>query len=328
MKAIVGYSAKEAVQWLHLGEPVALPTETVYGLAAPLSEETTIKKIYTLKRRPIENPLIVHVLNTQQLEEIAFVSTTASTLAENYWPGPLTLVLKKKDCVPNIVTGGLPSVAVRAPQAPLFREVISLLKEPLVAPSANTFQQLSPTTAQHVLQDLGSEISYILDGGPCTFGLESTILSLLDEEKPTLLRHGPITKEALESFLQKPIIDGTSIQVHLSPGLYKKHYSPKKPLYWVQRLEGFIPSKFYEKQFKENAAHVFLYPPQHKLQPNEYVLSPSKSLQEVATHLFKCLQTLDKENWSSIWIEKAPDYGIGKAINDRLSRAAHFNLTI
>jgi L-threonylcarbamoyladenylate synthase len=178
------------------------------------------------------------------------------------------------------------------------------------------------------LQDLGNELSYILDGGPCSFGVESTILSLLDEEKPTLLRHGPIIKEALESFLQKPIIDGTNTDAHLSPGLYKKHYSPQKPLYWVQQLEGFNPPEAYQKDFHVNAAHVFLYPPKHTLAAHEYVLSPNKSLEEVATHLFECLQQLDKEHWSSIWIEKAPDYGIGKAINDRLSRAAHINLTI
>lgn len=328
MKAIIGHSAQEAVRWLQLGEPVALPTETVYGLASPLSEVATIQKIYKLKQRPIENPLIVHVLSTQQLEEIAFVPSCAFALTENYWPGPLTLVLKKKDCVPSIVTGGLSSVAVRAPQTPFFREVISILKEPLVAPSANTFQHLSPTTAQHVLQDLGNELSYILDGGPCTFGVESTILSLLDEDKPTLLRHGPITKEALESFLKKPIIEGTSTEIHLSPGLYKKHYSPQKPLYWVQQLEGFIPPETYKKCFYENAAHVFLYPPKHMLASHEYVLSPTKSLEEVATHLFECLQKLDKKHWTSIWIEKAPNYGIGKAINDRLSRAAHIDLTI
>lgn len=328
MKAIVGHSAQEAAYWLQLGEPVALPTETVYGLAAPFSEVATIHKIYTLKRRPVENPLIVHVLDIQQLEEIAFVPSSVFILAQNYWPGPLTFVLKKKACVPSIITGGLSSVAVRVPQAPLFREVISLLKEPLVAPSANTFQHLSPTTAQHVLQDLGNDLSYILDGGPCNFGVESTILSLLDEEKPTLLRHGPITKESLESFLKKPIIDGTSTHIHLSPGLYKKHYSPQKPLYWVDQIEGFNPPEAYKKCFYENAAHIFLYPPKHVLAPHEYVLSQNKSLEEVATHLFEYLQTLDKEKWESIWIEKAPDYGIGKAINDRLSRAAHFNLTV
>ena len=327
MKAIVGHSPQEAAHWLQLGEPVALPTETVYGLAAPLSEVATIQKIYKLKRRPTENPLIVHVLDVHQLEEIAFVPSSAFALAKKYWPGPLTLVLKKKDCIPSIVTGGLSSVAVRAPQAPLFREVISLLQEPLVAPSANTFQHLSPTTAQHVLQDLGNKLSYILDGGPCNFGVESTILSLLNEEKPTLLRHGPITKEALESFLQKTIIDGTSTEIHLAPGLYKKHYSPQKVLYWVEQLEGFNPPETYKKDFYQNAAHVFLYPPKHSPAPHEHILSPNKSLEEVATHLFECLQKLDKEHWDAIWIEKAPNYGIGKAINDRLSRATHIDLT-
>lgn len=327
MKAIIGGSAKEAARWLQLGEPVALPTETVYGLAAPLSAISTIKKIYTLKQRPNENPLIVHVLDKQQLDVIAFIPSSALGLIEHFWPGPLTLVLRKKDCVPSIVTGGLPSVAVRAPQAPLFREVIALIKEPLVAPSANTFQQLSPTTAQHVFQDLGDKLSYILDGGPCNFGVESTIVSFLDETNPVLLRPGPIAKEILESCLGRSISEISDTQVHLSPGLYKKHYSPRKPLYWIQQLENFNPPQAYKEQFIKNAAHVFLYPPQRMLLSHEYVLSPSKNLQEVAAHLFDCLQVLDQGQYESIWIEKAPDYGMGKAINDRLRRAAHVDLT-
>ena len=240
METIIGTSVEEAVYWLKRGEPVALPTETVYGLAAPLFSEETIRKIYVVKQRPTNNPLIVHVLNFEQLSGIAETMPSAQALAERFWPGPLTLVLKKKACVSDVVTAGQPCVALRCPQAPLFRRAIDLTGEPLVAPSANRFQHVSPTTAMHVLHDLGGSIPYILDGGACTFGLESTILSLLDEKQPTLLRYGPITVEELEAFLNRSLITPSGViseqKPHLAPGLYKKHYSPQTPLYLVKNL--------------------------------------------------------------------------------------------
>ena len=227
--------------------------------------------------------------------------------------------------MPACVTAGQPSVAVRCPSSSLFRAVIELMGEPLVAPSANRFQQVSPTSAQHVAQGMGDVVAYILDGGPCSFGLESTILSLVSEDQPTLLRQGPITQESLEAFLERPIQTLSSVPVkgvHLSPGLYKRHYSPKTPLYLVHDLEQFQVPIELRKTFEVGAAHVFLYPPCHLLASNEFVLSPKGDLSEVATSLFDCLQRLDNQQWQSIWMEKAPDAGIGKAINDRLSRAA------
>lgn len=330
MKTIVGTSVEEAVHWLKRGEPVALPTETVYGLAAPLFSEETIRKIYSVKQRPTNNPLIVHVSGFEQLKEIAETTPLVQVLTERFWPGPLTLVLKKKPCVSDIVTAGQPSVAVRCPQASLFRQAIVLTGEPLVAPSANRFQHVSPTTAMHVLNDLGGRIPYILDGGACTFGLESTIVSLLDEEQPTLLRYGPITAEVLEVFLQRPLITPSSViseqKPHLSPGLYKKHYSPQTPLYLVKNLADYVPPPRYKAIFENRAAHVFPFPPLRPLQGCEYVLSPNRDLNEAASHLFDCLQTLDTQGCRSIWAEAAPNEGIGRALNDRLSRAAHVDL--
>lgn len=330
MQAVIGSSADEAVFWLRKGEPVALPTETVYGLAAPLNQTDIIRKIYTLKQRPADNPLIVHVLDVPQLQTVAVCSPSVLRLTEEFWPGPLTLVLPKKQCVPDIVTAGQPSVAVRSPQTDLFRDVIRILGVPLVAPSANKFQHVSPTTAQQVYCDMGDVLSYILDGGACRFGLESTILSLLDEQHPKLLRFGPISKEILETFLGRTIDVATHVVSsgpHLSPGLYKKHYSPRTPLYWVDDLKQYHPSKDLSTIFKQNAAHVFLLPPGRVLQKNEFVLSEQGDLQESAQRLFAMLCELDAANYASIWIEKAPGQGIGNAINDRLSRAAHFDLT-
>lgn len=329
MQAVIGNSVDEAVFWLRQGEPVALPTETVYGLAAPLDRTDTIRKIYTFKQRPADNPLIVHVLNSLQLQEVAQCSSTALRLAEKFWPGPLTLVLPRKSCVPDIVTAGQSTVAVRAPQTALFRDVIQKLGVPLVAPSANKFQHVSPTTAQQVYRDMGNVLHYILDGGPCRFGVESTILSLLDEQHPQLLRYGPITKETLEAFLEQAIETLGHVPqtgARLSPGLYKKHYSPQTPLYLVDNLMHYQPSEDLCTVFWENAAHIFLFPPKRDLQKNEFVLSKQNDLQEVAARLFAVISELDTANYASLWIEKAPCGGIGNAINDRLSRAAHFDL--
>ena len=330
METLIGTSVEEAVRWLKRGEPVALPTETVYGLAAPLFSEETIRKIYAVKRRPSNNPLIVHVLNFEQLQTVAETTPLVQSLTERFWPGPLTLVLKKKPCVSDIVTAGQPSVAVRCPKAPLFRQAIALTGEPLVAPSANRFQQVSPTTAKHVWNALNGAIPYILDGGACAFGLESTIISLLDETQPMLLRYGPVTAEELEAFLKRPLYTPT-VPVgdrfpKLSPGLYKKHYSPQTPLYLVNKLADYIPPLRYKKIFEEHAVHVFLFPPSRPLENFERALSENHTLTEAAAGLFSCLQTLDTQGWQSIWIEAAPNEGIGRALNDRLTRAAHVDL--
>ena len=330
MSAVVGDSAERAVVCLKSGMPVALPTETVYGLAAPMSCPDVIERIYSLKQRPENNPLIVHVLDSVQLQRVAYVTPLVLRLVEAFWPGPLTLVLPKRSCVPDIVTAHQDSVAVRSPQNPFFRRVIELIDEPLVAPSANKFQHVSPTTAQHVLEDMGDVLEYILDGGPCNFGVESTILSLLDEGKPTILRFGPIAKEEIERFLGRTVLVASPIKsdaVHLSPGLYKKHYSPRTPLYLVKSLDKYTPKASLKKIFEENSAHVFLFSPERVLKNNEFVLSKQKNLREVAARLFAMLHRLDGMGFASIWIEKAADVEIGRAINDRLTRAAYMDLS-
>ncbi len=319
----IGTSIKTAVEWLQQGEPVALPTETVYGLAAPLGSVEAIQKIYTIKRRPANNPLIVHVLDINQLEKIAVVNASARVLCEKFWPGPLTLVLPKKDCVPDIVTAQQPSVAVRAPTQPLFREILKILKQPLVAPSANRFMQLSPTKAQHVWEGLGEEVKYILDGGSCTFGVESTIISLLSEEKPQLLRPGPISVENLSSALNRavsfPKNREKESEAKLCPGLFKKHYSPQTTLVLFERLESVVLKSFDGRKI----ARIFFKKPNMGCEKNAFWLSEQGNLEEAAFRLFDLLQELDGQHWDELWIEKVPNQGIGQAINDRITRAAY-----
>ena len=317
MVAHLGTSPREAVQYLRKSQPVALPTETVYGLAAPLFDEEAIVRIYTLKQRPFNNPLIVHVLGQSQLERIAKVNDSALALVDKFWPGPLTIILPKKACVPLMVTAQQSTVAVRAPRTSLFREVLELVGEPLVAPSANKFQQVSPTCAQHVVRSMGDCIAYILDGGDCQFGVESTILSLVDENKPQLLRYGPITREEIEAVLQKHINTYSLRELNStrkkSPGLYKKHYSPQTPLSLVANiLQSRLPTR----------AYIYRQKPARALASNEYFLSESGTLSEMAHNVFRILQEVDQKNYEEILIESAPNMGIGQAINERLERAA------
>lgn len=323
MGAIVGKSSADAVKFLREGFPVALPTETVYGLAAPLSNIQAIESIYRLKERPANNPLIVHVLDFEQLDHVAYTSPLVKRLVNAFWPGPLTLVLPKKNTVPPQVTAQQASVAVRAPQAPLFREVLRLLGEPLVAPSANKFQQVSPTCAAHVLEGMGDVLQYILDGGSCKFGLESTILSLLDSDRPEILRYGPIGPKELESVLGSPVYlprkqIWQDAEAKLSPGLFKKHYSPKTPLFLVNSLDSFELS---ERFFNKRCAYIHY---RGENQGAHYALTTHDDIYEAANNLYALLQQLDAEHYDVLFAELAPSVGIGLAINDRLQRAGKF----
>lgn len=329
--ASIGTSPEVAASQLRAGHPVALPTETVYGLAAPLFNINAVRKVFELKGRPLNNPLIVHVKDQKQLETIAYVPKEALKLIQAFWPGPLTLILYKKANVPDIVTAGQSSIAVRSPNQPLFQKVLSLLNEPLVAPSANRFQEISPTMAEHVVHSLGDQVAYILDGGRCQFGVESTIVSLLDPQNPEVLRPGPISIETIEKVFGKEIKPITEAVVgdleesegpKIAPGLFKKHYSPRTPLYLVDNLYTFKPPTSYVSIYKEGAVHVFFKKPTKEADVPNVFLSENGDLQEAAFNLFAKLQDLDTQNWKSIWIEKVPNHGMGQAINDRLMRAA------
>ncbi len=246
-------SCKEAVALLRRGELIAFPTETVYGLGAPLFSPRSIKKIFQVKGRPQDNPLIVHVASKEQLKRV--VTTYPEELVEKFWPGPLTLVLPKNSCVSELVTAGLPTVAVRMPAHPLALELIELLGEPLVAPSANLSGSPSSTLAEHVRSDFGDQLGGILDGGACMQGLESTVLAL---DPPKILRPGSITRNELERVLETNI---TTAQAGgerpPSPGMKYRHYAPKAKVRLVEThalvekqpgrliLDSLLPSELY-----------------------------------------------------------------------------------
>lgn len=316
---------------LRAGELVAVPTETVYGLAANAFCETAVRNIFSAKGRPFIDPLIVHVHSADQVAELADVSHPFfKKLADAFWPGPLTLVLPKKDSVPAIVTAGEPTVAVRMPAHPLMRKILRAAGVPLAAPSANPFGYVSPTTAQHVQDSLGGKIPTIVDGGACACGVESTIVFVADE--PRLLRPGVITRENLEVVLGVPVApakghleklaDDAAAGAQLAPGMLKKHYSPRVPVKLF--AHGAFPQ--IERagcavvfQARKNPETLAEFPAGTQC----FWLSEDGDAAEVARTVFALLRHLDGENFSSVFIEKAPDCGIGVAVNDRLSRAAN-----
>lgn len=309
---------------LREGEVVAVPTETVYGLAGNAFDPQACAKIFYAKGRPSDDPLIVHIHSLGQLETICEPSAVALRLAKAFWPGALTLVLPKKETIPDIVTAGRDSVAVRMPRHALFRRLLKLTGLPLAAPSANPFGYISPTTAEHVRHGLGTKIRHILDGGPARIGLESTIVDLRDPEKPAVLRPGAITTAQLEGALGRPLVapslparPKTRAAGQVAPGLLERHYSPRTPLVLHERI-AFMPAAARDR----TAAYVFLRRPNGKRATNVFWLDARGELRGVARRLFSTLRKLDAMKFAQIHIELAPAEGLGLAINDRLRRAA------
>jgi L-threonylcarbamoyladenylate synthase len=304
---------------LKRGELVAVPTETVYGLAANALDPVACREIFRAKGRPTQDPLIVHLKNAASLDSVAFSNGAAEQLAARFWPGPLTLVLPKKPTVPDIVSAGLPSVAVRVPAHPLFRRLLKMCDLPLAAPSANPFGYISPTCAEHVRTSLGHNISHILDGGPSNVGVESTIIDLRDPNMPTLLRPGAITRAELAEAIGKPIgsvtcaTDPGDLVAQIAPGRLTKHYSPKAKVVLHKR----IPDRRSKYE-----AWVFLAKPDRIRGANIFWLDAKGQLTGAARRLFSVLRALDTGKFATINIEFAPVGGIGDAINDRLKRAA------
>ncbi len=305
---------------LRAGELVAVPTETVYGLAANALDPRACEKIFRAKGRPHHDPLIVHVHSLAQLAQVAQPNAAALKLARRFWPGPLTLVLPKQAAVPGIVTAGRPSVAVRMPSHPLFRRLLKLAGLPLAAPSANPFGYVSPTTAAHVRDGLGRKIGAILDGGAAQIGLESTIVDVRDPKRPRLLRPGAITREALERVLgrrvrliaAKPRPGGRS-RAQLAPGLLARHYSPRTPLVLHRKIADTATT---------DEAFVFLRRPAGARKKNIFWLDARGDLRGVARRLFGTLRALDRAGFARIHIEQPDGGGLADAINDRLRRAA------
>lgn len=306
---------------LRAGELVAVPTETVYGLAANALDARACRKIFTAKGRPTTDPLIVHIHALAQLEEIAEPNETARRLAEKFWPGPLTLVLPKKSAVPSIVSAGLPSVAIRMPSHPLFRRLLKLSGLPLAAPSANAFGYVSPTTAQHVHAGLGKKIRYILDGGPARIGLESTIVDVRDAKRPRLLRPGAITRADLEHALglgvklPAQLPRGTKSRAQLAPGLLARHYSPRTPVILHKTLS--LP-----QTDATDEAWVLTAKPPGQQAKNVFWFDAHGDLSGIARRLFATLRQLDDGRFKKIHVALAQGRGLADAINDRLRRAA------
>jgi L-threonylcarbamoyladenylate synthase len=319
MKTEISTDRTAAVELLREGEIVALPTETVYGLAADALNPIAVAKIFEAKERPRFDPLIVHLPDRDWLEKVVDLPAQDRQLilelADTFWPGPFTMVLPKREIIPEIVTAGLDTVGVRVSVHPVFSEIIRALGKPLAAPSANRFGRISPTNAQHVLDDLKDQIPLIIDGGPTGHGIESTIVAICAGGIQTL-RRGPITEEQLSEFGK---VDNVAFSEKVSaPGQLPVHYAPKTPLRLIDDVNSFSPDKnqrvgllaWNPIESKKNFAAV-------------RCLSERQDVREAAANLFRYLRELDVPNIDLIVAERVPDQGLGAAIMDRLRRAAH-----
>jgi L-threonylcarbamoyladenylate synthase len=316
-----------AAELLRTGEVVALPTETVYGLAANALDERAVRYIFSVKGRPLVDPLIVHGLDVEFFRDLAHFTPLARALADACWPGPLTLVLRKTAVISPLVTAGRETVAVRAPAHPVMRAVLTACGLPLAAPSANPFGYISPTRAEHVRASFGGRLPWILDGGPCAVGLESTIVDVSDPAAPPrVLRPGPITPQALASILGRtvqspaptPRDDAPGMA---APGLLARHYSPSTPLGLLE--PGMPPAS---PPVGRRVAWIrFSQADPAEILPARtevFWLSENGDLAQAARGLYDLLRRLDGAGYEKIWCEKAPDSGWGLALNDRLRRAA------
>lgn len=309
-------------KFLRLGGLVAVPTETVYGLAANALNADACAKIFEAKKRPSNDPLICHVASYEALESICETNEASKILAEAFWPGPLTFVLPKKDTIPGIVTADLDSVAVRSPNHPVFRQLIEGCDFPLAAPSANPFAYISPTRANHVEANLGDRIEYILEGGPCEYGVESTIVDLRDPINPKILRYGALPLEKIENALKKrlprPTPNPDQEIVSIAPGSLPKHYSPRTPL----ELRSSTVSERELIESDQTTAYLLIRKPKNARATNIHWLSEKGKLETIASSLFAKLRELDDAEYQKIIAEEAPALGLGLAINDRLRRAS------
>ena len=308
-------SVSEAARLLKDGEVVAIPTETVYGLAGNAFEPKALAKIFAAKERPTFDPLIVHIADIAQLTDIAKdIPDSAYRLAEAYWPGPMTIILPKKDCIPDLCTSALPSVAVRFPSHPIAQQIIKESGLPLAAPSANLFKHVSPTTAEHVAAQLADRIAGIVDGGPCSVGVESSIISLVGE--PTVMRPGAITPEMFKAVLGEVAIkESTSKpgQPMLAPGQCDTHYRPQVPLYYGEVPAGYtLPEHTVRIAFGTQTGPI----------PATVNLSATGDMVEATSKLYAYMHDLDDPKYDLILVDPIPNTGVGMALNDRLKRAS------
>ena len=283
-----------AIDLLRAGKILSIPTETVYGLGADASNPLALRQIFALKNRPMDHPLIVHVANVEKAKEWVFWDDKADALVENYWPGPLTLILKKRPHVLPEVSGGLDSLGIRVPNHPLTLKLLSQFKGGIAAPSANRFGRISPTTAQHVREEFGNKV-FVLDGGNCEIGMESTIVDLYNG--PAILRPGAVSLEEVQACIGELQSSNT-----IAPGTLKAHYAPKTSLFLSENTKEDV-SILRSKGLKVAVLHAL----------------PTK---EYGKKLYAELRRLDKEKHDVLVVERAKATGLGIAINDRLTKAA------
>ena len=302
---------KKAKKYLDNDDCIAVPTETVYGLAGNAYSNKAVKKIFKLKKRPSNNPLIIHYYNMNELKKDCNINDNFKKLYKRFSPGPITYVLsvKKNSKISKFATNKQKSLAVRFPKHSLFRKLLKNLDYPLAAPSANISTKLSSVQASDVKEEFGSKIKYVLNGGKCNIGVESTIINLTN--KPTLLRFGGLEISKIEKILKKKISININSKKKIAPGQFPLHYSPGVPL------------RVNVKKSKSNEAFV-LIKKRNINSKNYYYLSKKKNLKEAAKNLYSILRKIKKDGYKMIAVEKIPNIGIGKTINDRLNRASNY----
>ena len=310
MKSIQS-NIKKAKKYLDKNHCIAVPTETVYGLAGNAYSNMAVKKIFKLKKRPMNNPLIVHYFNVDRIKEDCHISENFIKLYNKFSPGPITFVLKLRNNskISKFVTNKQKSLAVRFPKHPLFRKLLKDLAYPLAAPSANISTKLSSVQSSDVIDEFGSKIKYVLDGGRCQIGLESTIINLTT--KPTILRFGGLDVSKIEKILDKKVLINTKSKKKISPGQFPLHYSPG------------IPLRINVKKPKKNEAFLLIKKRKVTLK-DYYYLTKKNDLKEAAKNLYSTLRKIKKNKYRTIAVEKIPNIGIGKTINDRLNRASKY----
>ena len=310
MKSIQS-NIKKAKNYLDKNHCVAVPTETVYGLAGNAYSNIAVNKIFNLKKRPKNNPLIVHYSDINKLKDDCHINDNFIKLYNKFSPGPITFILKLKkgSKISKFVTNKQTSLAVRFPKHPLFRKLLKVLNYPLAAPSANISTRLSSVKASDVVEEFGSKIKYVLDGGRCQIGLESTIINLLS--KPTILRFGGLDISKIEKTLKKKVLIKTNLKKKIAPGQFLLHYSPG------------IPLRINAKKSKKNEAFVLIKKRKTTFK-NYYYLSKNNNLQQSAKNLYTILRKIKKDGYKMIAVEKIKNKGIGKTINDRLNRASKY----
>ena len=302
---------KKAIKLLKKSECIAIPTETVYGLAGNAYSDNACKKIFKVKKRPKNNPLIVHYYNEKDLKKDCNFNDAFQKLYKKFCPGPITFILnlKKTSKISKVATNQKKVLAVRFPKHPVTRKLLKKLNFPLAAPSANLSSKVSAVNSAHVKEDFGEKIKYILEGGKSSIGLESTIIDLRNE--PKILRLGGLDISIIQRVLKKKVIINNNISKISSPGQFKLHYSPG------------IPIRLNIKKIRKNEANLFLKK-KNKTSLNYFFLSKKGNLNEAAKNLYDTLRKIKKKGYKSIAVEKIPNKGLGKSINDRLIRASKF----